>query len=360
MTRRAGLFLVVWALTLGTLWLGERFYREYQASQAVTRVVTPRADLLPAEQNVISLFENAAPSVAYLVSEVRRASPFGVQVGEGAGSGFVWDSQGHVVTNYHVVEGAQRVIVQLNTGKPLAAKVVGRAPQYDLAVVRLAEIPASARPIPIGSSSNLRVGQTAFAIGNPFGLSKTLTQGIISALERELPTASGREISGVIQTDAAINPGNSGGPLLDSAGRLIGVNTAIISGSGSSAGVGFAIPVDLVNKIVPELIKRGRAPQPGIGIAVADESVAAQLGIAGVVVVGVARGSPAEQAGIRPFDPATGQIGDVIVEVDGDPTPSLSKLVHALDRAGIGGTVKLTVVRAERRLTLEVKVIDLS
>ncbi len=361
MSRKVTFFLFVWALTLATLWLGERFWREYQARQAAPRPVQPRAELTASEQNAIALFENAAPSVAYIFSEtIRGRGPFGLEIGTGAGSGIVWDTGGHIVTNDHVVANAQQVWVQLNIGQPIAAKVIGRAPSYDLAVVELAEVPVGVRPIPIGSSSDLKVGQRAFAIGNPFGLSKTLTQGIVSALDRSLPTANQREISGAIQTDASINPGNSGGPLLDSAGRLIGVNTAILSGSGSSAGVGLAIPVDLVNRIVPDLIKRGKAPQPGIGIAVAEQAVAVRLGVAGVVVMGVEPGSPAAQAGVRPFDLRSGTIGDVIIAVDGNPTPSVSKLVQALDKAGIGATATLTIARGEQKLSISVRIIDIS
>lgn len=352
---------LLWALALATVWLGDRIYRDHVLTGAEPRTISPRADLTAMEQSVVALFENAGPSVAYIFTETVRSTGFmRREVGTGAGSGFIWDRVGHVVTNNHVIEGAEKVYVQLNTGKPIPAQVIGRAPSYDLAVVRLAELPATARPIPVGSSSNLKVGQTTFAIGNPFGLSKTLTQGIVSALDRNLPTSNRREISGVIQTDAAINPGNSGGPLLDSAGRLIGVNTAILSESGSSAGVGFAIPVDLVNRIVPELIKRGKAPQPGIGISAADEA-AAQLGVTGVVVLGVAPGLPAAEAGLRPLDARTGTLGDVIVEVEGEPTPTVSRLVAALEKAGIGATVKLKILRSGRdEITMSVKVIDIS
>jgi 2-alkenal reductase len=328
---------------------------------AQARPVTPRGELTGQEKSVIALFEAAAPSVAYIYTEtLQRSGFFTLDVARGAGSGVVWDAAGHVVTNFHVVRGASRVFVALDEGKPIPAKVVGVAEDYDLAVVQLAEVPKTLRAIPLGSSAELRIGQTVYAIGNPFGLSRTLTTGIVSALDRQMPTSQQREIAGVIQTDAAINPGNSGGPLLDSAGRLVGVNTAILSESGSSAGVGLAIPVDLVNRIVPALIEKGRAPRPGIGIVVADQSVAARLGIAGVIVLGVAAKTPAAEASIVSWDPRTGRVGDVIVAVNGKRTPSLGSFAAEIDRAGIGATVELTIVRGEDERKVKVRVVDLS
>lgn len=324
------------------------------------RTVTPRGPLLPQEQALVSLFESAAPSVAYITTEqVRATGFFTAEVAQGAGSGFVWDTQGHVVTNNHVVAGARRVFVQLDAGDPIEAEPVGFAPQYDLAVVRLKRPPQSLRAIAIGSSKDLKVGQTVIAIGNPFGLQRTLTQGIVSALDRDLPTEGFREVAGVIQTDAAINPGNSGGPLLDSAGRLIGVNTAIRSASGSSAGVGFAIPVDLVNRIVPSLIARGRAPLPGIGIDPFPPEVVARAGIRGVVIRSVGRGTPAAEAGLRPVNRQTGDLGDVIVAVNDRRIESVSQFAAELDRIGVDSTVELTVVRDNRERKLRVRVVDL-
>jgi len=299
--------------------------------------------------------------VAYITTEQLRFNPFagGIDIAQGAGSGFIWDEAGHVVTSYHVIDGATTVYVQLDGGEPIPARVVGGSQDYDIAVVRLSEPPPGLKPIPIGTSSTLQVGQATFAIGNPYGLSRTLTTGIASAVERRLPTARGREVRGVIQTDAAINPGNSGGPLLDSSGRLIGVNTAIISGSGSSAGVGFAIPVDLVNRVVPQIIKHGRAPRPGIGVAAADERIAARLGIHGVIVLGVSFGSPAERAGIRPFNLATGEVGDIIVALDGKPVETLADLAAGLDEAGVGKKVVLSVIRGNAQRDIATRVVDL-
>jgi 2-alkenal reductase len=332
-------------------------------SQAVAepRAVTPRGQLPDVERAVIALFEATAPSVASITTQiVQRNGIFGAQqVAEGAGSGFVWDASGHVVTNDHVIQGASRVLVQLDAGDPIEARVIGRAPEYDLAVVRLSRPPSKLRPIPVGSSAELRIGQSVFAIGNPFGLQRTLTRGIVSALDRELPTAGFREVAGVIQTDAAINPGNSGGPLLDSAGRLIGVNSAIRSASGSSAGVGFAIPVDLVNRIVPLLISRGRAPLPGIGITPVRPDLVARAGIRGVVIGDIDRGSPAAEAGLKAMDPRANDLGDIIVAVNGRPINTLSNLVSELERAGVGSSAELTVRRGDKDRKVKVRVVDL-
>jgi len=212
----------------------------------------------------------------------------------------------------------------------------------------------------IGSSADLRVGQAAFAIGNPFGLDQSLTTGIISALKRRLPTSGGREIANVIQTDAAINPGNSGGPLLDSAGRVIGVTTAIISPSGTNAGIGFAIPIDVVNRIVPELIRNGKVPTPGIGIVAADESFATRMGVEGVIVVRTTPGSPAEHAGLRGVDTSTGALGDVIVQANGKDVKRLSDLTEELERTGVGNSVKLEVKRGTETRVVESPVVDIS
>ena len=213
--------------------------------------------------------------------------------------------------------------------------------------------------MPLGSLDQLQVGQIAYAIGNPFGLDQSLTMGIISALKRRLPTSGGREISDVIQTDAAVNPGNSGGPLLDSSGRLIGVNTAIFSPSGANAGIGLAIPVDTANRVIPALIRDGRVPTPGIGILVADEAIAAHLGIQGIVVADVVPGSPAERAGLRGIDRMNGIAGDVITEVDGDPVRRLTDLTERLEQAGPGKTVTLTVQRGNGTRNVEVAVVDI-
>jgi 2-alkenal reductase len=275
-----------------------------------------------------------------------------------SGTGFVWDGAGHVVTNNHVVSGTREVAVRLATGEVVNASIVGTAPNYDLAVVRLRNTGNLPGPIAVGTSGDLKVGQAAFAIGNPFGLDQSLTTGVISALKRRLPTSAGREIGNVIQTDAAVNPGNSGGPLLDSAGRLIGVTTAIISPSGSNAGIGFAVPVDTVNRVVPELIKNGRVPTPGIGIVAANEAVATRLGIQGVVVVRAVPGSPAAEAGLRGID-QTGTLGDVIESANGQTARRLSDLTDQLEAVGVGREIELSVKRNDRPMTVRVKVEDI-
>ncbi len=323
------------------------------------RPVAPRGPLTGPEQAVVRLFETVAPSVAYITTQqVARRGLFVAEVAQGAGSGFVWDEKGHVVTNFHVVAGASKVQVQLDAGRTYDARVVGSAPDYDLAVVKLDQIPPGLKPIAVGTSGDLRIGQTVYAIGNPFGMARTLTQGIVSALDRQLPTTEVREIAGAIQTDAAINPGNSGGPLLDSAGRLIGVTTAIRSPSGANTGVGLAIPVDLVNRIVPHLIAKGRAPQPGIGIIPFHPELVARAGIVGVVSARIVPGSPAAQAGLKAFDAKTGHLGDVIVAVNGRPVESLPSFASELDRVGVDNTAEVTVIRDGKERRVRLKVID--
>jgi len=344
--------LLAATIFLGVLAFGPYIDRWFFASTE-PRLVTPRGDLAQFEKTAVSLFQSVAPSVVQVVSQNQATGAVG------SGTGFIWDRAGHVVTNDHVVGDGSDLVVRLADGRLSGAKLVGRAPNYDLAVIRLNERSAPPPPVAIGSSQNLMVGQAAFAIGNPFGLDQSLTSGIISALERRLPTDSGREIAGVIQTDAAINPGNSGGPLLDSAGRLIGVNTAIFSPSGANAGIGFAIPVDRVNRVVPQLIDRGRVPNPGIGIIAADEAATAQLGITGVVIAAVVPGSPAERAGLKGIDPETGRIGDVVTAVDDRPVRRLPDLTDRLEEVGVGKPVTLALLRGSSTDKVQVEVADL-
>jgi 2-alkenal reductase len=259
-----------------------------------------------------------------------------------------------------VVQGARRVQVALDAGKPMEATVIGVAPDYDLAVVKLTTVPKDLKPIPLGASRDLKIGQTVFAIGNPFGLSRTLTQGIVSALDRHLPTSEIREIAGAIQTDAAINPGNSGGPLLDSAGRLIGVTTGIRGAAAQSSGVGLAIPSDLVNRVVPNLIARGKAQQPGIGIEAINPALVARAGLTGVVIAAVAPNTPAASAGFKVANLKTGEPGDIIVAVNGRMVASLPTFAAEIDRAGIDSTPELTVVRDGKERKVKVKVVDLT
>jgi 2-alkenal reductase len=333
------------------------YVNAYLLAARAPRPPAPRGDLADFERSTIRIFETVAPSVVQVVA-LPRAGERSLDAGASSGTGFIWDAAGHVVTNDHVVANGGAFAVRLASGEVLSGEVVGRAPSYDLAVLRLDRRGPLPSPVTVGTSSDLKVGQAAYAIGNPFGLDQSLTTGIISALKRRLPTSGGREVADVIQTDAAINPGNSGGPLLDSAGRLIGVNTAIFSPSGTNAGIGFAIPVDVVNRVVPELIRNGRVPTPGIGILAADESVAARLGVNGVIVAGVAPGSPADRAGLRGIDP-TGLIGDVVVAVGGSPVRRLSDLTDQLERVAVGSSVALTVLREGRSRTVDVAIVDI-
>jgi S1-C subfamily serine protease len=326
------------------------------------RTVESRGSLAEGERTAIDLFAQVSPSVVQVAGAAAPQSSLDEEQvgGVQTGTGFIWDAAGHVVTNNHVVQGTKEIVVRFATGEVLRAETMGVAPNYDLAVLRLDGARALPRPIAIGSSSDLKVGQWAFAIGNPFGLDQSLTTGVISALKRRLPTSGGREISNVIQTDAAVNPGNSGGPLLDSSGRLIGVTTAILSPSGTNAGIGFAIPVDVVNRVVPELIRNGRVPTPGIGIVAASEGVAARLGAEGVVVVRTMPGSPAEKAGLHGVDSGTGTLGDVIVAANGTPIHRLADLTDQLEQAGVGKSLQLSVKRNGSTRNIDVQIADVS
>ncbi|NOJ44498.1 S1C family serine protease [Bradyrhizobium australiense] len=364
MNRRFALSLAAIAAVLVALTLSNIRYSPWTNTTA--RTVDQRGPLSDAERANIELFERVSPSVVQVAARTGAANPLaedeGGEAGAGAaasGTGFVWDNDGHVVTNNHVVQNGSEVAVRFASGEVARAEVIGVAPNYDVAVLRIRSARKLPPPVALGSSSELKVGQFAFAIGNPFGLDQSLTSGIISALKRRLPTSSGREIANVIQTDTAINPGNSGGPLLDSAGRLIGVNTAIISPSGSSAGIGFAIPVDIVNRVVPELIKNGRVPTPGIGIVAASEAVATRLGVEGVIVVRTAPGSPAERAGIRGVDFSSGALGDVIVQADGKPVHRLSDLTDQIEQVGAGKSIRISLRRGSQTRDINIDIVDI-
>jgi S1-C subfamily serine protease len=318
------------------------------------------------ERSTIELFRAASPSVVFITSiairrDVWTLNP--VEIPAGSGSGFVWDTKGHIVTNFHVIQNANAAEVTLADHTTWKATLIGAAPEKDLAVLHI-DAPASGlHPIPVGTSSDLQVGQTVLAIGNPFGLDQSLTTGIISALGREIESRTQVPIRDVIQTDAAINPGNSGGPLLDSSGSLIGVNTAIASPSGASAGVGFAIPVDTVHWVVPDLIQNGKLVRPALGVQIASNPVAESLGVEGVLVLEVVAGSGAEAAGIRPTRrAASGRVvlGDVIVAVDGEAVENGSDLALTLEKKRVGDKVKVTVMRDQKRVDLEIKLMSAS
>src|SRR5215475_6172603 len=331
--------------------------------KAVPRVVTPRTDLRAEEKLSISLFKQASPAVVNITALGVERDLFTLnlyQIPQGTGSGFVWHTTGNIITNFHVMQDADAAQVTLTDQSSWKARVVGVAPDKDIAVLKIDAPANKLHPIPIGTSKDLQVGQSVFAIGNPFGLDQTLTTGIISALNREIESVTRRPIQGVIQSDAAINPGNSGGPLLDSAGRLIGVNAAIYSPSGVSAGIGFAIPVDTVNRIVPELIRSGKVTRPGFGIQVADEQIAQRLGVNGVLVVDVLPGSAAAKAGIRPTrreDSGRVRLGDVITAVDGKKVESANELFILLENYKVGDVVSISLLRdgkvMQTKVTLE-------
>ncbi len=354
---RAALLVLI---AVAAVMAAEPYIERAVFSATTPRPVQPRGDLADIERSIVTMFSQVSPSVVQVAGHTGDNQLQMSQEGIQTGTGFVWDAAGHVVTNDHVVQGTSAISVRLATGEVVRATVVGSTPNYDLAVLALDGPRRLPPPIAVGSSADLQVGQFAFAIGNPFGLDQSLTMGVISALKRRLPTAGGREISNVIQTDAAINPGNSGGPLLDSAGRLIGVNTAIVSPGGSNSGLGFAIPVDTVNRVVPELIRTGRMPTPGIGVVLANEAVATRLGIEGVIIAQVAPGSPAQRAGLQGINFATGTIGDTIVMADGKTVRRVPDLTDELEKVGVGGKVQLTVERGGRQRSVEVDVIDVA
>lgn len=328
-------------------------------SSAGPRPITRRGPLESSEQALIERFREARPSVVFITSiQVQQGWFFEQDVRTGTGSGFIWDESGHIVTNFHVVEGADELSVTLSDQSVHSARVVGIAPEKDLAVLRMAQPPSPLRPVPIGTSGDLQVGQSVMAIGNPFGLDSTLTTGIVSALGREIQSPTRRRISGVIQTDAAINPGNSGGPLLDSAGRLIGVNTAIQSPSGASAGIGFAVPVDTVNRIVPQLISRGRAARPELGFEALPEAYAGYFGRPrGIIVMNVKPGGAAAKAGLQGLQQSGRRylLGDVILSANGKPMDTMDRLLDLAFNEPMGSTLELEVLRGERKIRLTLR-----
>ena len=321
---------------------------------AEPRAVTARGSLAEDEKATIDLFRESSQSVVHITTLGARRDIFslGVERGPtGTGSGFVWDKDGHIVTNFHVIQNATAFDVYLADEKggrdKYEAKVVGAYPDKDVAVLHIDAAKNHLRPMPIGTSDDLQVGQKVFAIGNPFGLDQTLTTGVISALGREIKSATGTSIRNVIQTDAAINPGNSGGPLLDSAGRLIGMNTAIFSPSGAYAGIGFAIPVDEINRYVPQLIKHGEVIRPGLGIDLVPDQWAQRWGVDGVIVGKVRPNSAAAEAGLRSLasDGNNRIRADIITAIDGKRVHKVRDLFAILSDYSVGDTVELTVLR---------------
>lgn len=349
---------VLIGLTGGWMLVGQ-VRNSMNGRNAAPRAVMPRGDLAADEKSTIELFEKASPSVVFITSrEFRRGFRILDVPQEGAGSGFVWDDAGHIVTNYHVIRNAQEVMVRLADQSSWEGEVVGTEADKDVAVLRINAPAKLLRPVPIGTSSDLLVGQKVFAIGNPFGLDQTLTTGVVSALGRTIKSISGRTIENVIQTDAAINPGNSGGPLLDSAGRIIGVNTMIYSPSGASAGIGFAVPIDTVNEVVPQLLKFGKVIRPYLGITfVPEHIVQRQLGLSGVLIDDVQEGTGAAAAGLRGTQLARDGsviLGDLIVAIDGKKIASYDDLRSVLDKHKAGDRVEVSFLRDGHRQSVEI------
>ena len=322
--------------------------------------------LLESELNTIEVFRSAGPSVVFVTNNALRRDFFNrnvTTVPQGTGSGFLWDTLGHVVTNFHVIEGGQTFSITLPDGTTRDAQVVGFEPRKDLAVLRFDTKGLDLQALPVGASNSLVVGQKVLAIGNPFGLDRTLTTGIISALGREFPTQGGFVIEDVIQTDASINPGNSGGPLIDSAGRVIGVNTAIYSPSGTSAGIGFAIPIDAVSRIVPQLIRYGQVRRAGLGVTVVPDRIARSWGIEGVMIRDVAPGSEAERAGFRTIQvDRRGNLlaVDVIQRIADREIRGFADLANALDGRKPGDRVEVTILRnGEEKRVMRIRLTEI-
>jgi S1-C subfamily serine protease len=321
-------------------------------------------DLSPEAKSDIDVFRRAQASVVFITNIVLQRSAFSMDIAEvpqGTGSGFVWDTAGHIVTNFHVVQDGDRFSVTLSDHATVMAHVVGVAPNKDLAVLQLDTVPPGLKPLDVGRSHDLLVGQRTLAVGNPFGLDHTLTVGVVSALGRELKSPTGRTIRDVIQTDAAINPGNSGGPLLDSRGRLIGINSAIYSPSGAFSGIGFAVPVDTIQHLVPQLIKNGKTVQPGIAVSLLPDAYLTRMGLKGVAIATVQAGGPADKAGLAGIKRDHGRLslGDRIVAVDGKPVGNNDDLYFAFEAAGVGKAVDLLLMQGTTQRDVMVTLVGL-
>jgi S1-C subfamily serine protease len=362
MVKLARILIIIVIVWIVADFLGIKPARFFKPRVGMRPVTQPVGDLGEDERVNMDVFVQASPSVTYITNKRFQRDYFSfnvMEIPQGTGSGFLWDNKGHIVTNFHVIYEADEIEVKLMDGKSYDATVVGADPDHDLAVLQINPTNLNISPLMIGSSSDLRVGQKVLAIGNPFGLDSTLTTGIISALGRTIQSMTQRYIHDVVQTDAAINPGNSGGPLLDSFGRLIGVNTAIISPSGTYSGVGFAVPVDTVNRIVTKLINYGKVGRPGLGVSLIPEHIMARIGIEGVGILEVFKGSSAEEAGLREVKRLPNgriEMGDIIIEVDGTKVRKSSDLVRILDRHEVGDEVDIVIIRASVKKTLRIAI----
>jgi S1-C subfamily serine protease len=332
----------------------------WYAIQSEPRAITPRGALTSTEKTNIDIFQQTSPSVVYITTLTDKVNYWTrdiTRIPQGTGSGFLWDDQGHIITNYHVLEGASAIKIRLSDQRTVDATFIGASPDHDLAVLRIPRNRDMPNPIPIGTSSDLEVGQVTYAIGNPFGLDQTLTTGVVSALNRSLPNNNGSMIEGLIQTDAAINPGNSGGPLLDSAGRLVGINTAIYSPSGAYAGIGFAVPVDTVNRIVPQIIAHGDYKRPKLGITINDslnDIITKQLNVTGVAVIDVQPYTSAAKVKLQGIEMKNNIIiaGDLITAIDQYKIESIKTLLWTLEKYAIGDTVTLKIIRDKKEVEI--------
>ena len=332
----------------------------YIGPEVRPRSVTPSLEFGADERATMAVFEKAMNSVVFISNTAIQRDFWSLdlfEVPQGSGSGFVWNKQGHIVTNFHVVYGASSIKVTLADRSEYKAALIGADPDHDLAVLQIQAPGAVLSPVTVGTSHDLRVGQKVLAIGNPFGLDHTLTTGVVSALGRTIKSLSNRMIEGVIQTDAAINPGNSGGPLLDGTGRLIGVNTQIVSPSGAFAGIGFAVPVDTVNRIVPELIKYGKLIRPGLGVSLVPDAMAKRWGVDGLIIGKVSRGGPADRAGLRGARGTVAgrvELGDIIMAVAGKRVTTIDDLMNVMEDHKVGDQVTVEVLRGNRRKQVSV------
>ena len=355
----------------GAVAIVDRVYNRFQPSQAAFTETPPAGITDPAtstdEQNNIEVYRTLSPGVVFIHSTSYARDFFGfMEAQEGSGSGSILDQQGNILTNYHVIAGAQKLSVSMGGKKDYPAVVVGGDPDTDLAIIRLTEKPeGQLTVIPMGDSDRLVVGQKVLAIGNPFGLDRTLTTGVISGLQRPIRARNNRLIEGAIQTDASINPGNSGGPLLDSRGRMIGINSQILSPSGSSAGVGFAVPVSIAKRVVPQLLQNGAVRRPKLGISTRDiATIRTQVELPvtdGVLIVQVLRGSGAAAAGLRGMqqtEMGDFELGDIIVGINNDKVGNSDDLFRVLDKYQIGDTVQVHIWRNGRKTSAPVRLTE--
>ncbi len=363
--------LISGGFAAGIVVLVDRLGNRFQPSGAAFSEKAPAGITDPSlatdEQNNIEVYRTLSSGVVFIHSTSYARDFLGfVEPQEGSGSGSIIDEQGDILTNYHVIEGAQKLSVSLGGQKDYAARVIGGDPDTDLAVIRLIEKPTGPLTVvPLGDSDKLAVGQKVLAIGNPFGLDRTLTTGVISGLQRPIRARNNRLIEGAIQTDASINPGNSGGPLLDSHGRMIGINSQILSPSGASSGVGFAVPINIAKRVVPQLLQGGQVRRPKLGISTRDvEAIRNQIDLPvsdGVLILQVARGSGAANAGLRGLQQTENgdvEIGDIILGINGEKVRNQDELFRVTEKHQVGETVQVLILRDGQRMTVAVRLTE--